>query len=202
MGYRERDRSTWEKIFRDADAGWLAAPPTPLMHRAAGFFRASGARRILDAGSGFGRWAVFLVESLGSRVEALDYAIGGGRMAQELIAGRELPVAILSGSVTELPFVDHCFDGILAVLVLDNLERADARASMLELTRVARPGAALFAVFNPGERPSGDGTNPTASCHSESYTREEIAQLLHGWSIVDETIDEHSLRAFGAKLNA
>lgn len=200
VDYRDRDRLTWERIFRDADPGWLAVPPSPVMDRAAAFFRLSGARRILDAGSGFGRWGVFLAETLGSGVTGLDYAMGGARMAQELVAGRDLPVTFLAGELTALPFKPRSFDGILAVLVLDNLERDHARIAVEELMRVARPACALFAVFNPIERPESCGKNPTASCHGEKYTMEEIGRLLRGWRIASGTTVENSLRAVEATL--
>lgn len=197
---RARDRDTWEKIFRDADPAWLLAPPSPLMQRVADFFQTAGASRILDAGSGFGRWAVFLAERLGSDLVGLDYAIGGARMAHHLSSARDVLPSFLVGEMTTLPFKDGRFDGILAVLVLDNLGREEAKASMRELMRVALSGASLFAVFNPRQRPEGDGENPTASCHSEDYTRDQVLKLLEPWTIEAESVDEHGLRAFEATL--
>ncbi|HVR41815.1 MAG TPA: class I SAM-dependent methyltransferase [Thermoanaerobaculia bacterium] len=199
MGVREHDRAVWEGIFRDADPAWLSAPPSALMQRAADHFARAGSRSLLDVGSGFGRWSVFLARTVGCRVTGLDSAIGGARLARRLRGDSALPAAFLAGEAIALPFATGSFDAILAVLLLDNLERPDAAAAVAELDRVARPGASLFAVFNPLERPeNASGNNPTAGCHNESYTRKEVVALLHGWRISGEFEDEHSLRAFEA----
>ena len=121
-------------------------------------------------------------------------------MAHRMSGAWNVPPSFLVGEMTTLPFKDGRFDGILAVLVLDNLGREEAKASMRELMRVALPGASLFAVFNPRQRPEGDGTNPTTSCHSEDYTRDQVLKLLGQWTIEAESVDEHGLRAIAATL--
>lgn len=201
MNYLQRDRAIWEGIFKDADPAWLSAPPSDLMNRAAEFFRGAGAKHLLDAGSGFGRWSSYLASTLEARVTGLDSALGGAGLGRALVAGTGADAVFVAGEITALPFVSGSFDGVLAVLVLDNLERAHAHAAVEELARVASRGAALMAVFNPLERPSGEGgNNPTAGCHGERYDREEILDLLGDWRVVGEFVDEHALRAFEAKL--
>ena len=84
MDYRAHDQDVWETIFRQASDAWLTAPPSDLMNDCASFFRDQGVSRVLDLGSGFGRWTHFVSRRAACSVVGVDYALGGSRLGCKL----------------------------------------------------------------------------------------------------------------------
>ncbi|MFB6151564.1 MAG: methyltransferase domain-containing protein [Haloarculaceae archaeon] len=104
--------------------------------------------RVLDAGGGAGRYAVWLAER-GYDVTLVDPSEGQRRTAREKVAerGSEDRVAVREGEVRDLAFDDGAFDATLCLggplsHVLDADERARAAA---ELDRVTASGGPVFA---------------------------------------------------------
>lgn len=103
--------------------------------------------RVLDAGTGGGRYAVWLAER-GLEVDALDVSAEQVHIAREKVVERGLSdrVSVQQGDLRALPFPTDSFDvvcclgGPLSHVVTDD-ERA---AAMTELRRVAAPGALVF----------------------------------------------------------
>lgn len=197
MDYREHDRGVWETIFREAPDEWLEAAPSPLMHQCASFLREHGADRVLDLGSGFGRWSHFVSRRLGCPVVGVDYALGGNHLARKL-APPGSRAGFVTGEITALPFADRTFDGFLAVLILDNVAEEEGRAAARELHRVTRPGSPGFVVLNPWPMPADADTadNPTSVCTRRDYSDEEAVRLLLSpWRVLARERGEHGLRA-------
>jgi ubiquinone/menaquinone biosynthesis C-methylase UbiE len=202
VDYRSQDRDVWEGIFQGAPTEWLAAAPSELMRECARFLRESRVSHVLDLGSGFGRWSNFIAAEARCAVVGLDYAVGGSALARRL-----RPAGVRSGfvvgDVTALPFADSSFDGVVAVLILDNLSRSHGRSAVRDLERVCRQGAPAFVVLNPWPMPRPEATegNPTAGCTRHDYSDDEaLSWLLSGWHAVRWGRVEHQLRAFRMRL--
>ncbi|XVH33514.1 class I SAM-dependent methyltransferase (plasmid) [Haloferacaceae archaeon DSL9] len=103
--------------------------------------------RVLDAGAGSGRYAVWLAER-GFDVELLDLSAEQVRIARSKVAERDVShrATCQQGDLRRLPFAGDSFDAVCclggpASHILDRAERATA---MAELRRVARPSAPVF----------------------------------------------------------
>ena len=96
-------------------------------------------KKILDAGCGKGRLSRDLAKH--------DAEIVGIDIAYELISSgkqqnKDLP--FLTASVSQLPFVDECFDGALCVEVIEHVP--DTEMAIYELARVLKPGGKLIVI--------------------------------------------------------
>ena len=198
VDYRQRDRHVWEGIFRQAPDAWRSASVSDLMGECAGFLRDRGATKVLDLGSGFGRWTNFVAKETGAFIVGLDYALGGCRLGREL-RPPEARSLFAVGGITHLPFRDDAFDAFVAILILDNVERSHGIEAARELTRVLQPDSSGFVVLNPWPMPSASETsgNPTASCTRHDWTDDQaLTELLGSWTVESSGRGEHELRWF------
>ncbi len=112
--------------------------------------RPLGDLEVLDAGCGTGAYSQAIVDRVG-RVEALDFSRGMLAVAREKLrdAERRGRIRFHRGSITDLPFADASFDGVMINQVLHHLDDdADAgfpthRRVIDEFARVLRPGGVL-----------------------------------------------------------
>lgn len=105
----------------------------------------SGMRNVLDAGCGFGQWAL-AAASINAKIDAVDVA------PDRLIVLRDLAVhlGILNvepryATLENLPYPDNHFDGVFcygAVFL------ADWRKALAEFARVLAPGGRLYVCAN------------------------------------------------------
>lgn len=114
-----------------------------------GAWRSSTPGRLLDAGCGPGLWTAFLADA-GSDTIGVDIA------AAFLDAARTShpQCTFVHASVSDLPFDDAAFDGILAWYSLIHTSPADLPGALAELARVLRPGGSLLIGYfegDPGE---------------------------------------------------
>ena len=101
------------------------------------FLSASPGPEILDAGAGQGTMSARL-ERLGYDVTSTDISESAVEVLRSRLAG---PVA--KASVTDLPFGDESFDGVVLGEVLEHVE--DDRAALAEVARVLRRDGVLAA---------------------------------------------------------
>jgi ubiquinone/menaquinone biosynthesis C-methylase UbiE len=110
---------------------------------AAGLIRAAGIRpgqRVLDVGCGPGPLTTALADLLGSEsVAAVDPSEPFVEACRSRVPGADVRV----GVGEQLPFEADEFDAVLAQLVIQLMEDADA--GMEEMVRVARPGGTIAA---------------------------------------------------------
>ena len=143
----------WEKYFRE-DRRVLTSPPSLCARRAVEFFRARGARLVLDLGCGAGRDTVYLAEA-GLRMIAADIERAGLALARDRCAEKALPVHLLQADTRALPFPDAAFDGIYSFGLLHDftsMERdSDIRRAMAEIHRALRPGGFLVLAVLSGD---------------------------------------------------
>src|SRR5690348_12313026 len=91
-------------------------------------------RRVLDVGSGTGKWATVLAERYGCKVWGVD---SSPEMLE--VARRRVPagVGLKVGRVEDLPFKDGWFERVLMSL---SLHLADRPRALAEAFRVLEPG--------------------------------------------------------------
>jgi ubiquinone/menaquinone biosynthesis C-methylase UbiE len=97
-------------------------------------------RRVLDVGSGTGRWAEALAGRHGCKVWGVD---AEPEMIE--VARRRVPagVGLKGGRAEDLPFKDGWFERVLMSLVI---QLADRRKAFAEAFRVLEPGGILAVV--------------------------------------------------------
>ena len=103
-------------------------------------------RDVLDAGCGTGRISRYLADR-GCRVQGVDLSPGMIAMARRDHAD----IATRVASVTELPFPDARFDGILYWYSIIHVADRDLAAAFREARRVLRPGGVVLVAFQAGE---------------------------------------------------
>lgn len=104
-----------------------------------------GLADVLDAGAGFGQWAIALRE-LNRRVVALEYEPARCRAMRRIadrLALRGLD--IVRGSTEQMPLPAAAFD---AVFSYSTVFLTDWRRSLAECARVLRPGGRLYFTAN------------------------------------------------------
>lgn len=129
---------------------------------------------ILDAGCGTGgflRWAVDTLQP--ARVCGVDLGADAIALARGRVPEAELHVRPLH----RLPFASDAFDLVLVNDVLQHVPDDDVQASLEELRRVARPGAALVA------RTGGARKTRRERDDWRVYDRDELRSTLEraGW---------------------
>ncbi len=129
---------------------------------------------VLDAGCGTGgflRWALDTAEP--ARVCGVDIGAGAIALAEERVPEAELHVS----PVRRLPFEADSFDLIVMNDVLQHVPDSDVAASLGELRRVARPGAALVVRTGGARRARRERDD------WRLYDRAELRRVLEaaGW---------------------
>jgi SAM-dependent methyltransferase len=129
---------------------------------------------VLDAGCGTGgflRWALDTAEP--ARACGVDIGAGAIALAEERVPEAELHVR----PVNDLPFEPDSFDLIVMNDVLQHVPDADVAASLGELLRVARPGAALVVRTGGARRARRERDD------WRLYDRAELRRVLQeaGW---------------------
>lgn len=105
--------------------------------------------RYLDAGCGIGGWMIFLKDE-GYDIEGIDVAAKTIRAITEYDPDAKVRVA----AMTQIPYKDTSFDGLLAIGTLEYLEN-NVVTGIREAHRVLKPGGFFFIevpVANPIRR--------------------------------------------------
>jgi SAM-dependent methyltransferase len=99
---------------------------------------------VLEVGAGPGATTNELLRRAG-RVTSLEYdATLVAKLAEQHKNSR---VTVVRGDAATLPFPDHTFSSVVAVLVLHHLRSAEQQnAAFQEIHRVLRPGGMFFAL--------------------------------------------------------
>lgn len=100
--------------------------------------------RVLDAGCGFGQWAIALA-SLGNRVDAVDVSKDRIGVLSALATEANLDIKAECGTLTQLSFPDNQFD---VVFCYGALFCTPWKQSLAELVRVLKPGGYLYVNAN------------------------------------------------------
>jgi demethylmenaquinone methyltransferase / 2-methoxy-6-polyprenyl-1,4-benzoquinol methylase len=167
-----------DPLWRRALVAGCAVPPTA---------------HVLDVATGTAAVAISMARRYGCRVTGLDQSAGmletgGRRVAQAGLADR---IELVEGNAETLPFEDASFDGVTSTYFLRYVD--DVPAAIVELARVARPGAPV------GYLDFGVPPLPPARVAWEGYTRAGLPlagrAIGHGWLEVGRFLNG-SIRRF------
>jgi phosphatidylethanolamine/phosphatidyl-N-methylethanolamine N-methyltransferase len=114
-------------------------------------FAAGADQRILVAGIGTGLDLEHLPR--GADYSGIDLTWGMLRRARARAERLDFSIQLAQGDVMALPYPDNAFDHILMHLIL--AVAPDARRTLLEATRVLRPGGSILVLdkfLRPGQR--------------------------------------------------
>jgi SAM-dependent methyltransferase len=131
--------------------------------------------QLLDIGCGTGANLPLLCETAGrdGRVMALDYSPLALQFAQSHL--HDLPVSLLRGDATRLPFESESFDLVTMLDVLEHVERDEA--AVREIARVLRPGGA-FVLSVPAYQKLWSA-HDEALHHFRRYEYHDLHKVLH-----------------------
>jgi ubiquinone/menaquinone biosynthesis C-methylase UbiE len=134
--------------------------------------------RVLDAGCGAGRMSRYLAER-GCSVEGIDLSPGMVAVARRTQPG----LAFTVGSLTELPYQDDLFAGVMLWFSIIHTPPAGQARIFAEAARVLRPAGHLLVGFQAGE-----GTRDVAPAYRQFgheielerhlYTADEVASRM------------------------
>lgn len=102
-----------------------------------------GLGRVLDAGCGFGQWAIALAETC-REVVGIDNDSARIDVAR-IVAGDHRNARFMVAPITAIPFPDASFD---AVFCYSAIYYTDVRHSVAEIARVLSPGGAVYVCSN------------------------------------------------------
>jgi len=142
-----------------------------LTERMAQLSGVSSGMAVLDAGSGIGGSARFLVDRFGCEVEAIDLSEEFVRTAEELdqLVGLGVRIKHRVGTVVDLPYSAEAFDIVWSQNVTMNVP--DKRAMFAEAFRVLRPGGMyVMSHIGEGEDAAIDYPVPWAMTAETSFT--------------------------------
>jgi ubiquinone/menaquinone biosynthesis C-methylase UbiE len=110
-----------------------------------------GDEDVLDAGCGTGLTTLRIAEQHpGCKVYGLDLSPKMIEVARNDAAERGLHVDLRTGSITDLPYANECFDVVLTNIMFHHLDLAEKRQAVAEIARVLRPaGRYVSAEFGP-----------------------------------------------------
>ncbi|MGG5258851.1 class I SAM-dependent methyltransferase [Phycicoccus avicenniae] len=150
-GSRDEVRTAYDTIAEDYASTFPAteaeAPvDLAMVDHFVGCVMAGGGTLVLDAGCGTGRMGRFLTDR-GCSVVGVDLSPGMLAMAR-----RDHPdLDVREASITDLPFEDASFDGVMFWYSLIHLPDADAAVALGEAARVLRPGGYVLVASQKGE---------------------------------------------------
>jgi SAM-dependent methyltransferase len=140
----ENAAAFWDARY--ADAPVYGTEPTSVARRLADFFRVQGIRRILEAGCGSGRDALFYARE-GFDVTGLDLSENGLRWARRRAEIKGLRLTLLCDDLIQSSLPLRSFDAAVAIHLV-HLQPAMVRQAMLnQLWRLTRD-AGLIAMAN------------------------------------------------------
>jgi len=208
-----RAARTWSRLARDNPVAAAAASPSaePLV-KFPSWVREhfdDGIESLLDAGCGYGRLSIPLLEEhkhlkvLG--VDASDVMLSGfRRLARERALGER--VLLYCGNLVRLPLEDDSFDAALSSAVLLHLPYPEVESVLVELHRVLKHGGKLVLAgsFPNLYTPEGlqnfvySRLRPAANGPVRPYTRRQVEGLMRGFRSFD--ILAHGLTVFPRSL--
>ncbi len=133
----EEHASWWQVAFTDGADAEYTEQILPLVDQ-----HLEGTVDVLDVGTGEGQVARLAAGGPGRRVVGIDPAWAQLRVATERGGGPEY----LRGGADGLPFVAESFDAVVACLVFEHIDAADA--AIAEVARVLRPGGRFLFLLN------------------------------------------------------
>ncbi|MFD9129141.1 class I SAM-dependent methyltransferase [Kitasatospora sp. NPDC059571] len=185
-------RAHWQRTYTEHPEMYGEQPSEPAV-RAAGVFRAAGAREVLELGAGHGRDALYFARE-GFTVLAADFSpVGLEQLCTAAAAqGTAERVRTVVHDVREpLPLTDGSVDAVYAhMLLCMALSTAEIRALVADVRRVLRPGGTfVYTVRHTGDAHFGAGTGHGDDIWEHGgfavhyFSRALVTELAEGWRL-------------------
>ncbi len=153
MNRKNKILTHWSKLNREAERqtnddlllSLVEGPSNRLLQAGYRHWIGTGYKRILDVGSGLGRWALYFSRiSPPSQIHAVDFTLDAlGRMKM-LLSKQVLPISYCCADAFHLPFAKHSFDLVHSFGVIEDYPNYFDLLS--EQVRVLMPGGRLICV--------------------------------------------------------
>lgn len=137
-----------------------------------GRFDIRGAKHILDAGCGNGRYTRFLLKHADADavITSFDYSQQMLRRARKRVANPR--ITHVAADLTRLPYADATFDAAVCGWVLEHLP--DPRPGLQQLARVLKPGGKLLLLATEQTL---NGALCSRMWHCRTFNRDELRQV-------------------------
>lgn len=174
----------WQSFFKD-DPNLRLISESQFSSRAGNYFRNYNKQKILDLGCGIGRDS-FSLAAIGMEVTAVDLAISGLLLGQQILGNRtNLPVFFSCGDAQELPFAKGTFEGVYCFGLLHEFCQSDGWKNisriMSEIHRVLEPGGILALAVLAGD--------PTKGLpHVLLFQEEMLDRATRPYSVIEKRI--------------
>ena len=176
----EGQREAWDSFYSANARAWRGVSDIK------GHPFAKGSH-ILEVGCGNGKTASALKDE-GMTVTAIDFSSAVINSCQPAEG-----IKYICASVTELPFDDCSFDGVLAFHVIEHLDEDELPIAVSEMERVLRPGSFLMVkVFSRDDMRSdkgdriGDGTVVRGNgIMYHYYTEDELERTFSSMETIE-----------------
>ncbi len=103
---------------------------------------------VLDIGAGKGRHTFFFADN-GLEVSAIDLSEESIRYIQKEAQNRNLSVTAQVADMTDLPFADDSFDGIICFHTIYHTDYQGVKKALQEVERVLKPGEKPILLLIP-----------------------------------------------------
>ncbi len=230
MGKRKAGKQLWDESFKEAITkhAYNTSPVEAVVRTVAYHLRdrfSDGQLKdlhFLEMGCGAGPTMIWLAEK-GVKVSGIDISTNALDLARENFNRSGLNDRLMSlseASVTDVPFKDESFDGIVEACVFQHLDKKERAAAFAEVRRLLKPGGIFVGymldvghtVFkakevkeasdDPGTLWLNDGSSKIhltnlGLCHF--FRKQELIDLLTDFAIVDPCLTTYFLPKAEAK---
>jgi SAM-dependent methyltransferase len=219
-------KQLWEDSFDEqiARGAYNTAPVEALIRSTAYWLRDQERRPLhfLEMGCGAGPTLVWLAQK-GITVSGIDIATNALELARQNLTRHGYTDRIgqlVEGTVVKTPFADASFDGILESCVFQHIPKAERIQTFREVARLLKPGgifvghmlADAHTTFqkmkdkqladDPGSLHLADGSSKIHLTNiglAHFFSKDEYAELLPGFSVIDPCLTTYYLPKAEAK---
>ena len=231
MDKSKTEKQFWDESFNEAIAkhAYNTSPVEAVVRSVAYYLRDRFPERdalrklhFLDMGCGAGPTMIWLAER-GVKVSGIDISTNALNLARENFNRSDLNDRLMSlteASVTDVPFKDESFDGIVEACVFQHLNKDDRQLAFGEVKRLLKPGG-LFVGYmldsghtvfqakkseeladDPGTLLLNDGSSKihlTDIGLAHFFKKQELIDWLNGFSVVDPCLTTYYIPKSEAK---
>ena len=196
--YNTTDQRIWEDIFSVVPEEWTQIEASESMRDCLDHFKEQQVQTVLDLGCGIGIWALFLSKA-GLKVTGLDFSKKAIDFAQKWAQKEKQEIAFECVPLTDHPFQNQSFDGILAAKILDNISSEELEVVKEQINTGLSPNGILYALFNPYMTPNQitalkKSDNPTKGVTSINFKDGELKKLFPELQLLEFRHYEHGFR--------
>ncbi|MCR8632387.1 MULTISPECIES: class I SAM-dependent methyltransferase [Paenibacillus] len=212
--YIDIHQKKWDQLH-EKNQFRLKYPNEMVIRFIRGNFPSPAESHVLDLGCGAGRHVICLA-SEGYRMTGIDFSKPGLDYTQGILHSLNLEAQLVQGSITELPFENGCFDGIISFSVIYYFTTSDIKEIISEMYRVLKKGGKAFLVvratddkrYGQGEKVENNtfmlNTNHTneEGLIMHFFDEEEVRGLFSSFSHVSVGFTKESMSSTNEKYNS